>query len=191
MKDYSAENIRNIGVFGHSGEGKTTFTEAMLFNAGLLDRLGKVETGSTTTDFDPEEIKRNISINAALAPLEWKDVKLNIIDAPGFFDFYGEVKAAMRLADSALIVVGAVSGVAVGAEKAMEMCKKASMPVIFNPEPKKQGKSFLARIMLPSSLSLRSPCVRYFSSMTSSSAAASSAARARFLKSTQAVLKRE
>ena len=110
MKDYTAANIRNIGVFGHGGEGKTTLTEAMLFNAGLLERLGKVENGTTTTDFDPEEIKRTISINAAL------------------FDFYGEVSAAMALADSALIVVGAVSGPVVGVEKAMNMCKKANKP---------------------------------------------------------------
>lgn len=128
MKDYTAANIRNIGVFGHGSEGKTTLTEAMLFNAGLLERLGRVDNGTTTTDFDPEEIKRSISINAALAPLEWKDIKINIIDAPGFFDFYGEVESAMMLADSALIVVGAVSGVAVGTEKAMDMCKKAGKP---------------------------------------------------------------
>lgn len=124
MKVYTAKDIRNIGVFGHGGEGKTTLTEAMLFNAGLLERLGKVENGTTTTDFDPEEIKRNISINLALAPLEWKGTKVNVIDAPGFFDFYGEVTAAMELADSALIVVGAVSGPVVGAEKAMAMCQK-------------------------------------------------------------------
>ncbi len=128
MKDYTAANIRNIGVFGHGGEGKTTLTEAMLFNAGLTERLGRVDSGTTTTDFDPEEVKRSISINAALAPLEWKDVKINLIDAPGFFDFYGEVTAAMMLADSALIVVGAVSGPVVGTEKAMDMCKKASKP---------------------------------------------------------------
>ncbi|HWQ58961.1 MAG TPA: elongation factor G [Clostridia bacterium] len=128
MKDYTAANIRNIGVFGHGGEGKTTLTEAMLFNAGLTERLGRVDNGTTTTDFDPEEIKRSISINAALAPLEWKDVKINMIDAPGFFDFYGEVAAAMLLADSALIVVGAVSGPVVGTEKAMDMCKKAGKP---------------------------------------------------------------
>ena len=128
MKEYTAANIRNVGVFGHGGEGKTTLTEAMLFNAGLLERLGRVDNGSSTTDFDPEEIKRSISINAALAPLEWKDVKINLIDAPGFFDFYGEVTAAMMLADSALIVVGAVSGPVVGTEKAMDMCKKAGKP---------------------------------------------------------------
>ncbi len=127
MKDYTAANIRNIGIFGHGGEGKTTLTEAMLFNAGLLERLGRVENGNTTTDFDPEETKRAISINAALAPLEWKDVKINIIDAPGFFDFYGEVYAVMALADAALIVVGAVSGPVVGVEKAMELCKERNM----------------------------------------------------------------
>ncbi|MEG1548142.1 MAG: elongation factor G [Clostridia bacterium] len=126
MKDYTAANIRNIGLFGHGGEGKTTLTEAMLFNAGLIERLGRVENGTTVTDFDPEEVKRSISINAALAPLEWKNTKINIIDAPGFFDFYGEVAAAMVLADSALIVVGAVSGPVVGTEKAMNMCKKVN-----------------------------------------------------------------
>ena len=125
MKDYTAANIRNVGIFGHGGEGKTTLTEAMLFNAGVIERIGKVENGTTTTDYDPEEVKRTISINAALAPLEWKNVKVNLIDAPGFFDFYGEVAAAMALADAALIVVGAVSGVVVGAEKAMDMCKKS------------------------------------------------------------------
>ena len=124
MKDYTAKDIRNIGIFGHGGEGKTTLTEAMLFNAGLVDRIGSVQNGTTTTDFDPEETKRHISINVAFAPLEWKNTKINIIDAPGFFDFYGEVAAAMALADSAVIVVGAVSGPVVGAEKAMTMCKK-------------------------------------------------------------------
>ncbi len=124
MKEYFAKDIRNIGIFGHGGEGKTTLVEAMLYNAGLLDRLGKIENGTTTTDYDPEEIKRGISINMALAPLEWKDCKINLIDAPGFFDFYGEVEAAMTLCDAALVVVGAVSGPVVGAQKAMARAKK-------------------------------------------------------------------
>lgn len=128
MKAYTAENIRNIGIFGHGGEGKTTLTEAMLFNAGLLDRMGRVEDGTTTTDYDPEEVKRTISISAAVAPFEWNGTKVNIIDAPGGFDFYGEVAEAMALADAALIVVGAVSGVTVGAEKSVAMCKKTSKP---------------------------------------------------------------
>ncbi|MBR3382087.1 MAG: elongation factor G [Clostridia bacterium] len=128
MKNYTAESIRNVCVLGHGGEGKTTLTEAMLFNAGLLDRMGRVEDGTTTTDYDVEETKRHISISTALAPFEWKDTKVNLIDAPGFFDFYGEVHEAMALADSAIILCSAVSGPVVGTEKAMSMCNKAEMP---------------------------------------------------------------
>ena len=125
MKSYTANEIRNIGIFGHGGEGKTTLTEAMLYNAGLVDRF---PNNAPTTDFDPEESKRSISINMALAPLEWKNTKINLIDAPGFFDFYGEVTAALELCDAAMIVVGAVSGPVVGAEKAMAMCKDRGKP---------------------------------------------------------------
>ena len=125
MKSYTANEIRNIGIFGHGGEGKTTLTEAMLYNAGLVDRF---PNNAPTTDFDPEESKRSISINMALAPLEWKNTKINLIDAPGFFDFYGEVTAALELCDAAMIVVGAVSGPVVGTEKAMAMCKDRGKP---------------------------------------------------------------
>ena len=128
MKIYQADSIRNVAVLGHGGEGKTTLTEAMLFNAGLLDRMGKVDDGSTVSDYDPEETKRHISISTAVAPFEWNNTKDNLIDAPGFFDFYGEVYEAMALADSAIIVCGAVSGPVVGTEKAMGLCKKAKMP---------------------------------------------------------------
>lgn len=107
MKNYQADSIRNIAVLGHGGEGKTTLTEAMLFNAGLLDRMGKVDDGTTVSDYDPEETKRHISISVAVAPFEWNGTKVNLIDAPGFFDFYGEVYEAMALADSAIIVCSA------------------------------------------------------------------------------------
>ena len=128
MKNFTAEAIRNVGVFGHAGEGKTTFVEAALFDAGLTDRIGKVENGTTVSDFDPEEAKRGSSINMSLCPIEWKDTKINFIDAPGGYDFYGDVASAMFLADSALVVVGAVSGPVVGAEKAMAMCKENGKP---------------------------------------------------------------
>ncbi|MBR4435262.1 MAG: elongation factor G [Clostridia bacterium] len=128
MKNYQADSIRNVAILGHGGEGKTTLTEAMLFNAGLIDRMGKVDDGTTVSDYDPEETKRHISISTAVAPFEWNNTKVNLIDAPGFFDFYGEVYEALALADSALIVCGAVSGPVVGTEKAMSMCKKAKMP---------------------------------------------------------------
>ena len=131
LKIYSAENVRNIAVVGHGSEGKTTLVEAALFKAGHLDRMGRVEDGTTTTDYDPEETKRHISISTALAPIEWKETKINLIDAPGYFDFVGEQLQAMKLADAAMIVVGATSGIPVGAEKAFKMSKEAGVSQFF------------------------------------------------------------
>ncbi|NLO82109.1 MAG: elongation factor G [Clostridiales bacterium] len=128
MNNFVTQKIRNIGIVGHGGEGKTTLTEAMLFNAKATDRFGRVEDGTTTTDYDPEEIKRKISISAAIAPLGWNDHKINIIDVPGFFDFIGEMLQALRVVDGAVIVVGAVSGVNVGTEKAWDYCKEYNVP---------------------------------------------------------------
>ncbi|MBQ9408800.1 MAG: 50S ribosome-binding GTPase, partial [Clostridia bacterium] len=117
MKDYIARNIRNVAVLGHGGEGKTTLVEALLFTAGAIDRQGKVENGTATTDYDPEENRRQISISAALAPLEYKDTKINLVDVPGFFDFAGEMMGPLTACEGALITVGAVGGLDVGAEK--------------------------------------------------------------------------
>ena len=124
MKDYQAKNIRNLSVVGHGSEGKTTLVEALLFTAGAIDRQGRVEDGSTTTDFEPEEINRGISISAAMAPLEWKNTKINLIDIPGYFDFAGEQSGPLTVCEGAIITVGAVSGLNVGAEKAWAMCDK-------------------------------------------------------------------
>jgi elongation factor G len=118
MKKFKVEQIRNLVLLGHGGCGKTMLAEAMLFSTKAIDRFGKVDDGASTMDHDPEEIKRKISIASAIAPLEYKDHKVNLIDTPGFFDFVGEVKSAVRAADSACIVVCAVSGVEVGTEKA-------------------------------------------------------------------------
>ena len=90
MKVYHPQDIVNIALVGHGGEGKTTLTEAMLFDSGAIERMGKVEDGNTTTDYDSEEIKRQISIGLALAPVEWNGKKINVIDVPGYFDFEGE-----------------------------------------------------------------------------------------------------
>ncbi len=117
MKDYSVEKIRNICLMGHGGSGKTTLAEAMLFNTGVLDRF--------------EEIKRKISINTALAPCEWNDHKINVIDTPGYFDFVGEVKQGIRVADAALILVPAKGGVAVGTEKSVAYAKERKLPQMF------------------------------------------------------------
>ncbi|MBP3359605.1 MAG: elongation factor G [Clostridia bacterium] len=131
MKEYSMDEIRNVVVMGHGKCGKTTMTEAMLFNAGMTDRIGKVADGNTVCDFDPEETKRQFSISAALAPIEWKGMKYNIIDTPGFFDFVGDVKEGVRAADSALIVLSGRSGVSVGTEQVFSYAKQRGIPTMF------------------------------------------------------------
>ena len=118
MKQYQTEDIRNIVVVGHGSEGKTTLVESMLFASGAIDRAGRVEDGNTVSDFDAEEIRRGISISASVAPVEWKGRKLNFVDVPGYFDFIGEMMGPMRVCEGAAIIVGSVSGVTVGAEKA-------------------------------------------------------------------------
>ena len=134
MKDYQAKNIRNLTIVGHGSVGKTTLAEAMLFTAGAIDRQCRVEDGQATMDYDPEEIKRHISISAAMAPLEWKDRKVNLVDIPGYFDFAGEQVGPMTVCEGALITVGAVSGLDVGAEKAWAMCDKthSSRMIVIN-----------------------------------------------------------
>ena len=114
MNQYLAKNIINLAVAGHGGAGKTSLAEAMLYLAGVSDRRGKVGDGNTVCDYDPEEIRRKASISAAVAPLEWKNKKINLLDAPGLFDFEGGMMEAMRAADTALIVVSGRDGVAVG-----------------------------------------------------------------------------
>jgi len=128
MKSYKTEQIRNVGVFSHGGTGKTSLVEAMLYATGVLSRLGRVEEGNTTTDFEPEEIKRRISVSLALAPCEWKDNKINLLDTPGYSDFVGEVLEAMRVADAALIVVCAVAGIEVGTELVWKYADERHLP---------------------------------------------------------------
>ncbi|HPV02260.1 MAG TPA: elongation factor G [Clostridiales bacterium] len=131
MKDYTAGKLRNVCLMSHGGAGKTTLAEAMLFNTGVLDRFGKVNDGNTTMDYDPEEVKRKISISTSIAPCEWRDHKINIIDTPGYFDFVGEVKSGIRVAEGAVILVPAKGGVAVGTEKSWAYAKEQGIPRIF------------------------------------------------------------
>ena len=131
MKDYTVEKLRNVCFMSHGGAGKTTLAEAMLFNTGVLDRFGKVNDGTTTMDYDPEEIKRKITLSTAIAPCEWKDCKINIIDTPGYFDFVGEIKQGIRVSDGAVILVPAKGGVAVGTEKSWAYAKEQGIPKMF------------------------------------------------------------
>ena len=104
MKAYTTAQIRNVGLFSHGGAGKTSLTEAMLFTSKATNRMGRVDEGNTVTDYDPDEQKRHISVQLAMAPVEWQDTKINLIDAPGYAEFQGEVKAAIRIVDLALLL---------------------------------------------------------------------------------------
>lgn len=130
MKHYSADDIRNIGLFSHGGAGKTSLAEAMLFATGATTRLGKIEDGNTVTDFDVDEIKRHMSISLALAPVEHGDCKINIVDVPGYADFLGEVQSALAVVDAALIVLDGSAGVEVGTERAWTLATAAGVPKI-------------------------------------------------------------
>ncbi len=131
MKQYDAKKILNIALAGHSGCGKTSVAESILYLSKVSDRLGKIADGNTVLDFDSEEIKRQVSVMTAVAPVEWKNTKINLIDTPGLFDFAGGVAEGMRAADTALIVVSGKDGVNVGTEKAVEAANKAGLTKVF------------------------------------------------------------
>jgi elongation factor G len=128
MKPVPSSMIRNVALVGHGGAGKTTVTEALLFVAGAINRMGRVEDGTTVTDFDPEEHKRTISVSLAVAPFEWEDHKVNVLDAPGYADFVSDVAAALRVADLAVFVVSAVEGVEVQTDAAWRLAAARGMP---------------------------------------------------------------
>lgn len=131
MDNYKMDAIRNVAVMGHGKAGKTSLVEAMLFNSGAIDRIGTVADGTTVSDYDPEEVKRQLSIAAAMAPVEWKNMKYNIIDTPGYFDFAGEVKEGLRAADAALVVLSGRSGVSVGTEQVFKYAQQKGVPIMF------------------------------------------------------------
>lgn len=131
MKDYHAAEIRNIAIAGHSGSGKTTLAEALIYKAGASDRLGKTSEGSTVCDYDPEEIKRKASLGTSLAAFEYNGLKLNLLDAPGLFDFEGDMQEAIYAADTVMITVSGKSGVKVGTEKAYKAAEKAGKARMF------------------------------------------------------------
>lgn len=116
MKEYSTEFIRNIALVSHSGAGKTIMAEAFLHFTGATTRMGKIEDGTTVSDYEDEEIRRRLSLSTSVVPVEYKSVKLNFLDTPGYTDFVGEVISALRVADSAVVLVDLVAGMEVGTE---------------------------------------------------------------------------
>jgi len=128
VKECKMIELRNVGLFSHTGAGKTSLAEAMLYLSGAIKRLGRIEEGNTASDYDPEEVRRGISINASVIPLEWQDHKINLLDTPGYDEFVGEVKGAIRVSDSAIIVVGSVTGVEVGTERVWRFADEEGLP---------------------------------------------------------------
>jgi elongation factor G len=131
MDAHDPGTIRNVVLVGHSGAGKTSLVEAMLFTAGHINRMGKVEDGNTVSDHDAEEIRRGISVSLSLAPVEWNGLKINVLDTPGYADFIGDVRGALRAADACLFVVSAVDGVEVQTEVVWELAAEAGLPRAF------------------------------------------------------------
>ena len=131
MKDYRANEVRNVVVLGHSGAGKSTLIESVLYNNKKIDRFGKASDGTTAVDFDVEEGKRGISVYCHLSPVEWKSCKINFIDTPGYRDYEGEEDTGVMMGDNALIVVSAKDGVEAGTERAWKKAAHAGLPSIF------------------------------------------------------------
>ncbi len=130
MASIKTERLRNLALLSHSGAGKTTLCEALLFSTGAITRMGRVEDGNTVSDYEPEEVKRTSSIQTSIIPCLWKDHKVNFLDTPGYDDFLGEVLCALRVVDGAVLVVAAPSGVEVGTERAWNLCEERKLPRI-------------------------------------------------------------
>ena len=131
MKEYASTNIRNIALVGHGKSGKTSIAEDCLFNTGAIKRRGSIADGTMASDYEPEETRRELSIQTSLLACEWLDHKLNILDTPGYPDFVGEVKSALQAADSALVVISAVSGIEVETEKVWRYAEALDLPRAF------------------------------------------------------------
>ena len=130
MKEYQSEQIRNVALVGHQSCGKTSLVEALLFSCGATTRLGNISEGNMVSDWDDEEKDRGLSLSTSLAPVEFNETKINVLDTPGFTDFQGELKNAIRVADAVIVVVDAVSGVEVGTELAWEYARAYEQPII-------------------------------------------------------------
>lgn len=159
MKVYDAASIRNVAVAGHGGSGKTQLVSALLFDAGMVNRLGKVDEGNTVTDYDEEEIARKHTLTASLAYAEWNKTKINLIDTPGFGNFFADARAGIAVADGALIVVDGVAGVEVQTEKAWEACEERQLPRLIAVNRLDRERASLDRTLESMRLTLNRTCV--------------------------------
>src|SRR5687767_13687005 len=130
MREYTSDKLRNVVFVGHQGAGKTSLVEALLYNTGAINRLGRIEEKNSVSDWDDDERERGLSLSTSLIPIEFEDHKINVLDTPGYTDFQGEVKSAIRVADSVIVVVDAVSGVEVGTQLAWEYAEAYQQPII-------------------------------------------------------------
>jgi len=143
VKEYQIDQTRNVGLVSHGGAGKTSLSEAMLFSAGMTNRLGKVDDGNTVSDYTDDEIERKVSIGASLLHLDWKNCKVNLVDLPGYADFIGEVHGGLRVTEGAVVLISALSGVEVGTEQVWEICQKYGVArIIFVNKLEKEHASF-------------------------------------------------
>src|ERR1051326_370882 len=143
MKVYKAEQIRNVALISHGGAGKTSLVDVALFDTSAVTRIGKVDEGTSVSDFDADEIKRRMSINLTVVPVEWRDTKINFLDTPGYADFVGEVKAGRRVADAAVVVVTAEKGVEVGTELVWKYADELKLPrLVFVNKLDRENTSF-------------------------------------------------
>ncbi len=143
MNIYTTDKIRNVALLGHNGSGKTSLVEAFAYLSGITTRMGTIQSGNTLSDFDKEEVKRQLSIHTSIIPIEWEGVKINFLDTPGYLDFAGEVEEAVSAADAAIITVSGKSGIEVGTRRAWEMCEKYKLPrMVFVTEMDDDNASF-------------------------------------------------
>jgi len=159
VRVYPSEQIRNVALLSHSGAGKTSLTEAMLFDTGAIQRLGRVDDGTTTSDFDVDEIKRHISLSTSLLPVEWRDTKINVIDTPGYADFIGEVCQALAVTDAVMLVVSAAAGLEVGTEQQWKMVKGHEIPTLLFVNKLDREHTDFARVVDQAKTRLKVPAI--------------------------------
>src|SRR5918996_1401966 len=161
MPNIDASNLRNVALLSHSGAGKTSLSEALLYNVKAITRIGNIEDGNTVSDYEPEEVKRGSSVQTALIACSWDNYKVNFLDTPGYDDFLGEVVSALRVVESAAILVSATSGVDVGTERSWDLCEARGLPRVFVVNKMDRENASFARTVADIQATFGSKCVPF------------------------------